>query len=72
MVNDDSAAADSYYEHSATRPPVTAPLREGIRTDICVIGAGIAGLSTALHLATRGYRVLILEQQRVGDRKSVV
>jgi gamma-glutamylputrescine oxidase len=31
-----------------------------------VIGGGIAGLSGALHLAERGYRVALLEQQRVG------
>jgi gamma-glutamylputrescine oxidase len=66
MVNDDSAAAASYYENSATRPPMAAPLQGSIRADICVVGAGIAGLSSALHLAARGYRVVILEQQCVG------
>jgi gamma-glutamylputrescine oxidase len=31
-----------------------------------VVGGGIAGLSTALHLAQRGYRVTVLEAERVG------
>jgi len=33
---------------------------------VCVVGAGIAGCSAALHLAERGMRVVILEQNRVG------
>jgi gamma-glutamylputrescine oxidase len=66
MVNDDSAAADSYYEHSTARPAQSPALQGGIRADICVVGAGIAGLSSALHLAEHGYRVVVLEQERVG------
>jgi gamma-glutamylputrescine oxidase len=31
-----------------------------------VIGGGISGCSTALHLAERGYRVVLLEEHRVG------
>jgi gamma-glutamylputrescine oxidase len=34
--------------------------------DVGVVGAGIAGLSTALHLAQRGYKVTVLEAQRIG------
>jgi gamma-glutamylputrescine oxidase len=66
MVNDETADVGSYYEHSAVRPAPAAALQGSLRTDICVVGAGIAGLSTALHLAARGYQVSVLEQQRVG------
>lgn len=34
--------------------------------DVCVIGGGIAGCSTALNLAERGYRVALLEGQHIG------
>ena len=34
--------------------------------DVCVVGGGIAGCSTALHLAERGYRVVLLEGSRIG------
>jgi gamma-glutamylputrescine oxidase len=40
------------------------------RAEICVIGAGYAGLSTALHLAERGYDTVVLEAARVGSGAS--
>jgi gamma-glutamylputrescine oxidase len=33
---------------------------------VCVVGAGIAGCSTALHLAEKGFSVVLLEEHRVG------
>jgi gamma-glutamylputrescine oxidase len=36
------------------------------RADVVVVGGGIAGCSTALHLAKRGYRVVLLEAHAVG------
>jgi gamma-glutamylputrescine oxidase len=41
-------------------------LRGSRRADVVVVGGGIAGCSTALHLATRGYRVVLLEARSVG------
>jgi gamma-glutamylputrescine oxidase len=57
---------DSYYARSAPLPPPSAPLSGSLRADVCVVGAGIAGCSTALALAERGYRVVLLEAQRIG------
>ena len=56
----------SYY--AATRHAAQAhpPLAGEVECDVCVVGAGIAGTSTALHLAQRGYRVVVLEAARVG------
>jgi gamma-glutamylputrescine oxidase len=34
--------------------------------DVCVIGGGFSGVSTALHLAERGYKVRLLEANRIG------
>ena len=60
-----AAYVPSYYAASA-RPAPTRPVLEGdVDADVCVIGAGIAGCSAALHLAERGMRVVVLEQNRV-------
>jgi len=39
----------------------SAPLPRDTTTDVCVVGAGIAGLSTALFLAADGRSVLLLD-----------
>ena len=44
----------------------TVPFSGPARADVCVIGGGYAGLSTALHLARRGVDVTLLEQSRLG------
>ncbi len=57
---------NSYYEASAPVTPARPELRGTVECDVCVVGAGIAGCSTALHLAERGYRVVLLEEHKVG------
>jgi gamma-glutamylputrescine oxidase len=57
---------DSYYTLSARPPAPAAPLAGTVSADVCVVGGGIAGCSSALALAERGYRVVLLEAQRVG------
>jgi gamma-glutamylputrescine oxidase len=57
---------NSYYEASVVRPAPTAALCEHVAADVCVVGAGYAGISAALELAERGYSVVLLEAQRIG------
>lgn len=56
----------SYYLATASSAPAHPPLEGTVMADVCVIGGGIAGCSTALNLAERGYRVVLLEGQRIG------
>ena len=58
--------ADSWYEATANRPAAEPALAGEIAADVCVVGAGLSGCSTALHLAERGYKVVLLEAERVG------
>lgn len=51
--------------HGVTMPPCP-PLAEDVATDVCVIGAGIAGMTTAYLLAQAGKRVVVLEAGEVG------
>lgn len=57
---------NSYYEASVRRPPPGQPLDARATADVCVVGAGYAGLSAAIELAERGFSVVVLEAQRVG------
>ncbi|MEH3024316.1 MAG: FAD-binding oxidoreductase [Pseudomonas oryzihabitans] len=56
----------SYYAASAHLGPERPPLQDTVSTDVCVIGGGYTGLSTALHLREKGYAVVLLEAQRIG------
>lgn len=58
--------APSYYAASANPAPPRPPLKGHLACDVCVIGAGYSGLSTALHLAESGKKVVVLEAAKVG------
>ncbi|MBA3545405.1 MAG: FAD-dependent oxidoreductase [Nannocystis sp.] len=46
--------------------PLLEPLTEDLEVDVCVVGAGIAGLTTAYLLACEGKRVAVLERGPIG------
>lgn len=69
-MSDRAALPASWYEASVTRPPPAPALAGSVEADVCVVGGGIAGCSTALHLAERGYRVVLLEAGRIGSGAS--
>lgn len=47
-------------------PAKYGPLKKNARADVCIIGAGIAGLSTAYLLAREGQSVIVLDDGRPG------
>ena len=52
-----AASADSIKNHSRLENEVSA--------DVCVIGGGFTGLSTALHLCEQGKDVVLLEAEKI-------
>jgi len=58
--------APSWYAATAHAAPPRPALDGDTSADVAVIGAGLTGLSAALHLAGRGRSVVLLEANRVG------
>ncbi|WP_462380830.1 NAD(P)/FAD-dependent oxidoreductase [Pseudomonas sp. Marseille-QA0892] len=56
----------SYYAASRNQQVEYPALTGSVDTDVCVIGAGYTGLSTALFLLEHGFSVTVLEAARVG------
>ncbi|BAP43358.1 FAD-dependent oxidoreductase [Pseudomonas sp. StFLB209] len=56
----------SVYAASRNRFEEYPVLSESIETDVCIIGAGYTGLSTALFLLEHGFSVTVLEAAKVG------
>jgi gamma-glutamylputrescine oxidase len=56
----------SYYSDSTNKSMAFGSLEGQQTADICVVGAGYTGLSSALHLAERGYKVIVIEAETVG------
>lgn len=56
----------SYYAASANPVPQRPALQGETETDVCIIGAGYTGLSTALFLLENGFKVSIVEAAKVG------
>ena len=55
----------SYYAASANPQPARPELHGRVDVDVCIVGAGYTGLSSALHLDESGYKVAIVEAASV-------
>src|ERR1044072_5341198 len=68
-MKDDAQATTSVWMATANTP-MQPRLRENIRTDVCIIGAGIAGMTTAYLLAKEGRSVVVLDDGVIGGGMS--
>src|SRR5262245_15668558 len=59
------AYAPSWYTDTMVAAPERAALATSLDAEICIIGAGLAGLTTARELALRGWSVAVIEARRV-------
>ena len=55
----------TWYSQTSLPRAARSELNTDENCDVCIIGAGIAGLTAALELNRRGKRVIILEAQQV-------
>ncbi len=62
----DGAHAESYWAASANPAPARTPLAGDIECETLIVGAGYSGLSTAIHLAERGHKPVVIEGAQVG------
>ncbi|RZO43617.1 MAG: FAD-binding oxidoreductase [Proteobacteria bacterium] len=56
----------TWYEAQAKRQPIQEPLSGSVETDVCIVGAGLAGLFLAKELTERHRSALIFEARRIG------
>lgn len=56
----------TYYYDTRNADFKYSSLNQAISADVCIIGAGFLGLSTAIELAEKGKKVVVIEGARVG------
>src|SRR5438046_2639344 len=59
------AYAPSWYTDTMVAAPVRAPLTADLDIEVCVVGAGLAGLTAAREIARRGWSVAVVETRRI-------
>jgi gamma-glutamylputrescine oxidase len=61
---------DSWYAATMVDAPRRPALYSDLDVDVCVIGGGLAGLTTARELARKGWSVVLLEANRLAGHAS--
>jgi gamma-glutamylputrescine oxidase len=56
----------SYYAETIRNETSYQPLSEDIQVDVVIVGGGFTGVASAIELSERGYKVAILEANKIG------
>jgi gamma-glutamylputrescine oxidase len=62
---DGAAPASTWYTDTMVPAPARGPVTSNIDVDVCIIGAGLAGLTTAREIARRGWSVVVIEARDI-------
>lgn len=57
--------ASTAYAKTTEPLPAQPRLEQSLQADVCILGAGLTGLSTAIELAEAGLSVIVLEAKRI-------
>jgi len=57
---------NSLWIESIDKIKSNGELTDCASADVCIIGAGISGITTAYYLTKRGYKVIVLEKDEIG------
>ncbi|HEX8349426.1 MAG TPA: FAD-binding oxidoreductase, partial [Hymenobacter sp.] len=66
-MKETSASTQSSWFGTATPLPDFPALTQDIKADVVIVGAGIAGLTTAYLLTREGRNVVVLESGKLGS-----
>ena len=64
--DDTKQHAPSYYAATANWQTDYPELEGSIEADVAIVGGGLSGVATAVELSERGYKVVLLESNRIG------
>src|SRR5881392_726585 len=63
---EERAGANLSFWEATAEEPALHPLRENSGCDVCIVGAGIAGMSIAYELSRRDQKVIVLDDGAIG------
>ena len=56
----------SYYRYSVKDLNITNHINKDLDVDVCVIGGGLTGVTSAFNLSKKGFNVVLLEARKIG------
>ena len=61
---------NSYWLSSARKTEIEKIIDNNYVSDVCIVGAGMVGLSTAYYLAKSGLKVIVVDKSGIGEKTS--
>lgn len=61
---------NSYWIDSTSKLDKSNPIDNDCTVDVCIIGAGVSGLSTGYYLAKNGLKIAVIDKDGIGKKAS--